>query len=67
MSEGIIALIIAGVSLLGQVANIYLHLRVRNAILENDKEARQERDERLKEYVLIEVCDERHKVHRQRA
>lgn len=67
MAEGTLAILIAGVSLLSQGVNVYLHLRIRNAILEADKQATREREERLKEYVLLEVCDERHHVRRQRA
>jgi|WetSurSiteA1Bulk_404760.scaffolds.fasta_scaffold699943_1 hypothetical protein len=67
MTEGAVAILIAGISLLSQGVNIYLHLRIRNAILEADKQITKERDERLKEFVLLTVCDERHHVRRQRA
>ena len=67
MTEGTVAILIALISLAGQAVNVVLHLRIRNAILEADKQATKEREERLKEYVLLELCDERHHVRRQRA
>lgn len=57
MSEAnIVAIAIAGVSLAGQLVNVLLHLRIRTAILEQDKAAAREVDEKLKEYVQKETC-----------
>lgn len=44
----------------GQVVNIVLNLRIRNAILEQDKEQREDTDERLNKYVLTELCKQIH-------
>ena len=56
MSPSMVAIVAAALSLLGQMINVYLYLRIRNAILEQDKTANKETDEKLKEYVQKETC-----------
>jgi hypothetical protein len=44
----------------GQAVNVLLNLRIRNALLEQDKEQREKTDEKLMNYVLTETCHARH-------
>lgn len=53
VSEGVIAIVVAGVGLAGQVMNYILHLRIRAAILESEKRTL---DEVHEEYLPRELC-----------
>ena len=52
--------ILAILALGGQLVNIYLHLRIRTAVLEQDKQQRKECDTRHEHYVLKETCNATH-------
>jgi hypothetical protein len=63
MTEGsIVAIAVAGVGLAGQVVNVFLHLRIRNAILEQALSADEKFDKKLQDYVLEKTCQATHRL-----
>lgn len=60
MSVATISVVLGVLAVLGQAANIYLHLRIQNCILRSEKETREWVEVKLAEYVRDEVCEVRH-------
>jgi hypothetical protein len=59
MGEGV-TILLAALAAGGQILNVFLNLRIRTAILEQDKAQRVETDTRLKDYVQKATCDAWH-------
>jgi hypothetical protein len=55
-----VTILLAGLAAVGQVANVFLNLRIRTALLEQDKQQRIENETRLKDYVTEKTCHARH-------
>jgi hypothetical protein len=51
-----IAVLASVLALLGQGVNVYLHLRIRNAILESERGTMDRVEKRLEHFVPLEVC-----------
>jgi len=56
MKPELLAVLLAGLGFVGQGINVFLNLRIRNAMLEQEKEQRNNLDVKLKDYVLKETC-----------